>query len=447
MVTVRVINAADVHGARSVAKTISHSMLVKTALFGSDGNWGRIMAAVGRSGVPVNPGNCSLHIGDLKLFVNGSPVANIAETTLKETMSQGCSRGPRASFLCVSHSCAEDITITVSLGTGTAAAQVYTCDLGVDYVSMYVFVCLGPCSAHCFFVFFAATPTTAAEEGGPHPERGAYLTIQPAAAFSVRWPWRARCVGCSRTPAAPWLSLARSSASSLLCRWRCWRATMQCTVPRWPRRVTGLRRRCRGCYWRGASWPRSTVRCAVRTPSACPRSHPLRGPRWLQWWRVSFGVGVGVCVEVCSRATSQQLPPSSLAACLTKDTECCGCCGCSRFLSRCGRPRRTLSRLQKRERSRGPRTIWTSCAGWCRLFFVFVCCSHVRSYEKLCVLRLVAVLGTSLECAYITCLLPALFAAPDWYVDWHRCVGFAVSVAVSCAALLVSFVNTDRLVR
>lgn len=118
LVAVRVINARSKSEAAACAKTVANSMLVKTALFGSDGNWGRIMAAVGRSGVAVDIANCSLHIGDMKLFQNGSPVQGISESRMKEIM------------LC------NEVNMTVSLGTGTAASQVFTCDLSNDYVSI-----------------------------------------------------------------------------------------------------------------------------------------------------------------------------------------------------------------------------------------------------------------------------------------------------------------------
>lgn len=101
-----------------MGKTIAHSLLVKTALFGGDANWGRIMAAVGRSGVPVDPSNCSLHVGPLRVFQNGRPESNVSEYALTEELKKS------------------DITLTVSLGTGSSSAQVITCDLSVDYVSI-----------------------------------------------------------------------------------------------------------------------------------------------------------------------------------------------------------------------------------------------------------------------------------------------------------------------
>jgi glutamate N-acetyltransferase/amino-acid N-acetyltransferase len=118
LVTVRVVNAPTSGDAHRVCKTIAHSMLVKTALFGGDANWGRIMAAVGRSGVAVDPLNCSLHVGPFRVFQNGRPEPLISERELSDVMKK------------------PDVTLTVSLGTGTASGQVFTCDLSLDYVSI-----------------------------------------------------------------------------------------------------------------------------------------------------------------------------------------------------------------------------------------------------------------------------------------------------------------------
>ena len=118
LVTVRVVNAPSEAQAQSVCKTIAHSMLVKTALFGGDANWGRIMAAVGRSGIPVDTQNCSLHVGNIRVFQNGRPEPLLSERDLTDVMKKS------------------DITLTVSLGTGTSSGQVFTCDLSTDYVNL-----------------------------------------------------------------------------------------------------------------------------------------------------------------------------------------------------------------------------------------------------------------------------------------------------------------------
>ncbi|MGM0645939.1 MAG: bifunctional glutamate N-acetyltransferase/amino-acid acetyltransferase ArgJ, partial [Thermodesulfobacteriota bacterium] len=71
---IRVRGAADARDAEQAARTIAHSPLVKTALFGRDPNWGRIVAALGRSGAAVVPEKTSVAMGGLPLFENGVPV-------------------------------------------------------------------------------------------------------------------------------------------------------------------------------------------------------------------------------------------------------------------------------------------------------------------------------------------------------------------------------------
>ena len=74
-IEVRVIGAADADSARQVAFTIANSPLVKTALFGEDANWGRIVAAAGRAGVPMDPARVALFFDDVCVFRGGKPVA------------------------------------------------------------------------------------------------------------------------------------------------------------------------------------------------------------------------------------------------------------------------------------------------------------------------------------------------------------------------------------
>jgi glutamate N-acetyltransferase/amino-acid N-acetyltransferase len=114
-VTIRVTGAAGAEDARRVAKTIANSLLVKTAIHGADPNWGRILAAAGRSGAPFNPARVSVRIGPVVLFAQGKPHDERAAEA-----AQVLSR--------------EDVEIEVGLGSGSGQATVYTCDLSAEYV-------------------------------------------------------------------------------------------------------------------------------------------------------------------------------------------------------------------------------------------------------------------------------------------------------------------------
>jgi glutamate N-acetyltransferase / amino-acid N-acetyltransferase len=116
-VEIYVRGANDFESARKVAKTIAHSPLVKTALYGEELNWGRILCAVGYSGVPFDPESVTLSLNGIPIFRNGSPVASTrakAEKAIK----------------------AHDLQIEVDLSEGRAAAKVWTCDLSHDYVNI-----------------------------------------------------------------------------------------------------------------------------------------------------------------------------------------------------------------------------------------------------------------------------------------------------------------------
>lgn len=98
------------------ARTVSNSPLVKTALFGEDANWGRILAALGRAGIDFDPQQVQLFFNGVKLVENGLAVGQEAETEVSDILRQ-------SSF-----------SITIDLGQGKAEETVYTCDLSLDYV-------------------------------------------------------------------------------------------------------------------------------------------------------------------------------------------------------------------------------------------------------------------------------------------------------------------------
>jgi glutamate N-acetyltransferase/amino-acid N-acetyltransferase len=114
-VSIRVTGAASGDAAKRVAKTIANSLLVKTAVHGADPNWGRILAAAGRAGVPFQLEEVSIRIGPVVLFSEGRPH--------DERASEAA--------LVLAH---DTVEIGVTLGRGTGEAVVYTCDLSAEYV-------------------------------------------------------------------------------------------------------------------------------------------------------------------------------------------------------------------------------------------------------------------------------------------------------------------------
>jgi glutamate N-acetyltransferase/amino-acid N-acetyltransferase len=104
---------------RQVAYTIAHSPLVKTALFACDPNWGRILAAVGRSGISdFDLSKVSIYLGQVCIVDGGQPAAAYTEEKGQQVMDQ------------------PEIEITVILGRGEAEDLVWTCDFSYDYVKI-----------------------------------------------------------------------------------------------------------------------------------------------------------------------------------------------------------------------------------------------------------------------------------------------------------------------
>jgi glutamate N-acetyltransferase/amino-acid N-acetyltransferase len=117
-VTVRVTGARSDGDAQKAARAVSKSALVKTAWFGNDPNWGRVIAAVGYSGADVDDQQAQIYYGDVCAYDRGR-VADAAR--LKEL--QAVMRHP-----------AFDVTVNLNLGTG--ADTIYTCDFSYDYVKI-----------------------------------------------------------------------------------------------------------------------------------------------------------------------------------------------------------------------------------------------------------------------------------------------------------------------
>ncbi len=109
------------------ANTIATSPLVKTAFFGNDANWGRILAAVGRSGSMVDPDCCNL-------FVTGG--AKPGQRLPELQLVAGGTPLPYAEAAAAARFAQPEIDVRVELGLGDGEATVWTCDLSHEYVSI-----------------------------------------------------------------------------------------------------------------------------------------------------------------------------------------------------------------------------------------------------------------------------------------------------------------------
>jgi glutamate N-acetyltransferase/amino-acid N-acetyltransferase len=118
LVTIRVINAQSEPNAEQAARTIANSALVKTAFFGEDANWGRIIAALGRSGVEFDQNSVDIAFNDVVLVRDGLGLGVEEEASATEVLKQ------------------KIFTVTIDLKMGQAASEVYTCDLSVDYIKI-----------------------------------------------------------------------------------------------------------------------------------------------------------------------------------------------------------------------------------------------------------------------------------------------------------------------
>jgi glutamate N-acetyltransferase / amino-acid N-acetyltransferase len=115
-VAIQVSGARSFEAAQAVANTVALSPLVKTALHGEDPNWGRIIAAAGRSGVVFDPSALRLWIGETLLYARGQWQGAAAEAAVHATMQTA------------------EYALRLDLGGGDVAHTVFTCDFGAGYV-------------------------------------------------------------------------------------------------------------------------------------------------------------------------------------------------------------------------------------------------------------------------------------------------------------------------
>ena len=115
---IQVTGAASDADAERVARTVGHSQLVKTALYGRDANWGRIVAAVGRSGADFEPNDVVVSLCGVELFRNGQPTDLDFDALLEEPLKR------------------RDLPIEIVLGSGHGSYTLLASDLGHEYVDV-----------------------------------------------------------------------------------------------------------------------------------------------------------------------------------------------------------------------------------------------------------------------------------------------------------------------
>lgn len=116
-VTIKVVGAANDIDAKIAAKSIAESLLVKTAIFGNDPNWGRIACAAGYSGAELREDKLSIYFEDISLFKNGSPV-NFDKDRLIDILKR------------------KEYTIVIDFGIGKSSFEYLTSDLSYEYVKI-----------------------------------------------------------------------------------------------------------------------------------------------------------------------------------------------------------------------------------------------------------------------------------------------------------------------
>jgi glutamate N-acetyltransferase/amino-acid N-acetyltransferase len=117
-VTIRVTGAENPAAARTIARSIANSPLVKTALAGEDPNWGRVVMAVGKAGEKADRDTLGIKFGDIQVATNGE-----VDPTYREELGAAYMKRP-------------EIEIAVDVGVGDGASTVWTCDLTAQYIAI-----------------------------------------------------------------------------------------------------------------------------------------------------------------------------------------------------------------------------------------------------------------------------------------------------------------------
>lgn len=117
LIEVDVKHASDSLAARMIAKSVVGSSLVKTAIFGEDPNWGRILAAIGYTDVDLSVSSIDIMIGDISVMIASTPV-DFYDEKMREIMIQ------------------DELLITIDLHDGNYSGKAWGCDLSYDYVKI-----------------------------------------------------------------------------------------------------------------------------------------------------------------------------------------------------------------------------------------------------------------------------------------------------------------------
>lgn len=117
-ITIRVCGAKENEDAEKIARTIATSSLVKTAFFGEDANWGRILAAMGRSGVRFSPDRVDLAFGNVLIVRNGLSLGPEALAAATQVLKE------------------KSFAVCIDLKDGPGCEEIYTCDFSIDYVKI-----------------------------------------------------------------------------------------------------------------------------------------------------------------------------------------------------------------------------------------------------------------------------------------------------------------------
>lgn len=118
LVEIIVKGALSDKDAHKIADTVANSNLVKTAFFGEDANWGRILAAAGRAKVPIEPGRIDIFFDDVQMVKNGMGCGKAAEADVTKVLKR------------------PEFKISIDLNMGNGYDSVFTCDFSIDYVKI-----------------------------------------------------------------------------------------------------------------------------------------------------------------------------------------------------------------------------------------------------------------------------------------------------------------------